>query len=33
MTHVNTVDRSPDKQFFAIGNDFGDVVLFNNPNG
>jgi WD40 repeat protein len=31
-THVNRVDRSPDKQFFAVGNDWGLVEIFGNPN-
>ncbi|OMJ72735.1 hypothetical protein SteCoe_28741 [Stentor coeruleus] len=33
MTHVNTVDRSNDRELIAVGNDWGNVVLFNNPNG
>jgi WD40 repeat protein len=32
-THVNRVERSPDDRFFAVGNDYGLVALFNNPNG
>ena len=31
-THVNRVDRSLDGMFFAVGNDWGLVELFNNPN-
>jgi WD40 repeat protein len=31
-THVNRVDRDPNKSFFAIGNDNGEVEIFNNPN-
>lgn len=33
MTHVNCVDRSKNLKYFAVGNDWGNVVLFNNPNG
>ena len=33
MTHINAVDRSQNQKFFGVGNDFGDLVLFNNPNG
>lgn len=33
MTHVNTVDRSHDMSLFAVGNDWGQVELYNNPNG
>jgi microtubule-associated protein-like 6 len=32
FTHVNTVDRSGDKAVFAVGNDWGLVELFGNPN-
>jgi len=32
-THVNRVDRSCDQQFYAVGNDWGLVEIFNNPNG
>ena len=32
-THVNRVDRSPDKKHFAVGNDWGLVEIFGNPNG
>jgi WD40 repeat protein len=31
-THVNRVDRSPDQTMFAIGNDWGLVEIFGNPN-
>lgn len=31
-THVNRVDRSHDKRTFAVGNDWGLVELFRNPN-
>jgi WD40 repeat protein len=33
LTHVNTVDRSRDANFIAVGNDWGLVEIFNNPNG
>ena len=33
MTHVNTVDRSKNQKFVAVGNDWGNVVIFNYPNG
>jgi WD40 repeat protein len=32
MTHVNTVDRSKAGNLVAVGNDWGNVVLFNYPN-
>jgi len=32
LTHVNTVDRSGDKAVYAVGNDWGLVELFGNPN-
>jgi microtubule-associated protein-like 5 len=31
-THVNRVDRDPNGRYFAVGNDYGDVEIFNNPN-
>jgi microtubule-associated protein-like 6 len=31
-THVNRVARSPDSQVVAVGNDWGNVELFNFPN-
>lgn len=33
MTHVNTVDRCKSRDLVAVGNDWGNVVLFNCPNG
>lgn len=33
MTHVNTVDRNKSRDLVAVGNDWGNVVLFNYPNG
>jgi WD40 repeat protein len=33
MTHVNAVHRSHNQRLFAVGNDFGLVELFGNPNG
>jgi WD40 repeat protein len=31
-THINRVDRSSCDQFFAVGNDWGQVEIYNNPN-
>ena len=31
-THVNRVDRSRNQKFFALGNDYGQVEIFHNPN-
>ena len=31
-THVNRVDRSPASEYFAVGNDWGLVEVFGNPN-
>ena len=33
MTHVNTVDRAKSGKFVSVGNDWGNVVVFNYPNG
>lgn len=33
LTHVNTVDRSRDQSLIAVGNDWGLVEIFHNPNG
>lgn len=32
-THVNSVDRSPDKSHLIVGNDYGFVEVFRYPNG
>jgi WD40 repeat protein len=31
MTHVNTVDRSPNLKYLSAGNDWGHVAIFNYP--